>query len=126
MADGHLNKCKECNKKDVSRNYRARKSQYQAYERQRFQRPERKAAALIYRRHRRQRFPHKDKARAAVSNAIRDGRLIRQPCEACGNPKSQAHHEDYFKPLDVRWLCFVCHRKEHGQEADPLPEEKAA
>ena len=31
----------------------------------------------------------------------RDGRLIRQPCEVCGEVKSQAHHGDYGKPLDV-------------------------
>lgn len=126
MADGHVNKCKECNKNDVQRNYRARKSQYREYDRQRQQRPERRAAKLIYQKVRKQRFPHKDKARAMVGNAIRDGRLIRQPCEVCGSPKSQAHHDDYYKPLDVRWLCFVHHRAVHGQEALPLPEKKAA
>ena len=31
MADGHLGKCKECNKEDVRQNYRARKPQYQKY-----------------------------------------------------------------------------------------------
>lgn len=126
MADGHLNKCKECNKVDVRRNYRIRRAKYQAYERERNQRPERRAAKLIYYRHGLRRNPHKAIARNAVSNAIRDGRLMRMACENCGNPKSQAHHEDYFKPLDVRWLCFVCHRKEHGQIADPLPGQKTA
>jgi hypothetical protein len=45
---------------------------------------------------------------------------LRQPCEKCGYHKSQAHHHDYSKPLDVNWLCFACHRKEHGCEAIPF------
>lgn len=59
----------------------------------------------------------KYKARTAVSNALRDGRLIKQPCEHCGaTEKVQAHHNDYSKPLDVEWLCFKCHREHaHGQ-----------
>lgn len=32
MADGHLNKCKECNKKDVSNNYRENIDHYKKYE----------------------------------------------------------------------------------------------
>lgn len=46
-----------------------------------------------------------------VHNAIRDGRLVRQPCEVCGAEKTDAHHDDYSQPLAVRWLC----RKHHGE-----------
>jgi alpha-beta hydrolase superfamily lysophospholipase len=56
----------------------------------------------------------KHEARWAVNRAIAAGRLVRQPC-ACGNQKTQAHHHDYAKPLDVRWLCGPCHRKEHAK-----------
>jgi hypothetical protein len=54
-------------------------------------------------------------ARIAVQSAIRKGQVIRQPCEECGEKKTEAHHDDYDKPLDVRWLCFVCHRKWHKE-----------
>lgn len=57
--------------------------------------------------------PERIKARSAVSSAIRRGRLERLPCEKCGDPNSQAHHDDYSKPLDVRWLCQPHHTKEH-------------
>ncbi len=36
-----------------------------------------------------------------------------QPCEACGREDAQRHHDDYAKPLEVRWLCPPCHAKEH-------------
>ena len=59
--------------------------------------------------------PERTAAWAKTNRAIRSGKLIPQPC-ACGNPKSQAHHEDYSKPLDVMWLCASCHQKRHYQK----------
>lgn len=53
------------------------------------------------------------KARSDANHAIRNGRLKRKPCEACGSKHSQAHHHDYNKPLDVKWLCRKCHWQEH-------------
>ena len=63
----------------------------------------------------RQRSPEKAKARDAVKHEIRMGRMKRQPCEVCGNPKTDAHHDDYSKPLEVRWLCHKHHREVHGR-----------
>ena len=35
-------------------------------------------------------------------------------CQKCGEDVSlQAHHDDYSKPLDVIWLCPVCHARRH-------------
>lgn len=115
MKDGHLNKCKTCAKLDTANWYEDTFEARRKYEVERFKRPSRKDAVSQYQRKRRKAFPEKDKARNAVSNAVRDGRLIRGPCVKCGATKSQAHHHDYSKPLDVMWLCFKCHRLEHGQ-----------
>lgn len=59
--------------------------------------------------------PEKVFAHDAVNNAIRDGRLSRDPCEVCGTTECiEGHHPDYMKPLDVHWLCRehhgLCHR----------------
>ena len=116
MADGHLNKCKECAKKDVRLNSRRTRNERISYEKERSQRPERRAAALRYQAKRR--VEHKEKyiARQAVGNAIRDGRLMKGTCEVCGTrDRVEGHHDDYSKPLDVRWLCFRHHREHHGQ-----------
>ena len=59
--------------------------------------------------------PQKKSAQLQVQNSIRDGRLLRMPCTLCGNPKSEGHHEDYSKPLDVIWLCRKHHRERHKE-----------
>ena len=59
------------------------------------------------------------KARAAARNAVKTGKIVKQPCEKCGEPKTQAHHTDYDKPLDVTWLCHKHHRAVHYPHAYP-------
>lgn len=57
--------------------------------------------------------PEKVKARGAVKHALMRGVLVRRPCEVCGAAEVQAHHDDYGKPLDVRWLCTTHHGELH-------------
>ena len=112
MADGFLGKCKDCAKADVSMHYRANIGHYVAYERERFKKPERRAAMREYRK---ARPLEKRKATNLTSAAIHDGRLIKQPCVVCGERAVEAHHDDYSKPLEVRWLCRRHHLEHHGK-----------
>ena len=57
--------------------------------------------------------PFKHDARLKVWAALDAGELVRQPCEACGDARVEAHHDDYAKPLDVRWLCSQHHGEAH-------------
>jgi len=57
--------------------------------------------------------PIKYKAHLIMKNAIRNHEIIPQPCEICGNEKTQGHHDDYNKPLEIRWLCSLHHNEIH-------------
>jgi len=52
-------------------------------------------------------------AQKEARKAIAKKELIRKPCEICGNTKTDAHHDDYSKPLEVRWLCRAHHKEWH-------------
>jgi hypothetical protein len=126
MADGYLNKCKECTKKDSAKRYnrltedpqfilsereRTRQRYYRLdYKNKYNMRGEQKRTVM-------QRYfennPVRREATVQVGNAIKNGRLIKQPCEVCGAKEVQAHHEDYSKPLEVNWLCVKHHNERH-------------
>lgn len=130
MAGGRLGKCKQCTKKDVSTNYRNNIDHYKEYERSR--------AMLTHRVKAREEYQKSPAGRASISkskkkwkeanlikraahvivgNAIRDGKLIKRPCEICGSEyRVHAHHEDYAKPLDVKWLCPRHHIEHHKRQ----------
>jgi len=55
----------------------------------------------------------KSNSRAATAKMIRDGTLKKEPCGVCGSEKSVAHHEDYLRPYDIKWLCYPCHGDLH-------------
>lgn len=70
-----------------------------------------------------------NRARAKTRYAIRIGRLVRPDvCSRCKRDgrRIQAHHADYSKPLDVYWLCALCHTWVHKGAALPARAEAVA
>jgi hypothetical protein len=55
----------------------------------------------------------KANARAYLKEYVKRGHVKKLPCEKCGNENSEGHHEDYSKPLDVKWLCREHHLEVH-------------
>jgi hypothetical protein len=119
MADGHVNKCKECNKNDVTANRNQNIEKFRAYDRERAKEPERIKASREIIRAWRDEDSRRVLAHSSVARAIRRGELVRQPCCRCGEQKSVAHHEDYDKPLEVVWLCQPCHKQRHKELKQP-------
>src|SRR3990167_7920051 len=60
---------------------------------------------------------HKDNCRSYAGVYLRRGILELKPCEDCGSTESQMHHDDYDKPLEVRWKCRPCHLAHHLEHA---------
>lgn len=58
-------------------------------------------------------------ARMYIAAALRHGRVVRPSlCDECGSEGMiEAHHDDYWKPLDVKWLCPPCH---HSKPRGPI------
>lgn len=87
-----------------------------------------KARARAYRKDpRRQtlRARWRDAACRAVKQAVKKGKLRRQPCEVCG-AVAQAHHDDYYRAYwtKVRWLCTKHHAEEHKKRQPRYPTEE--
>jgi hypothetical protein len=125
MGDGLLGKCKECTRKD-SEERRQLKLKDPIWQEQELERCRKKAAkyralgikadAEALRQGKRrwdQQNRHKKRAHNLVKRAIESGKLVRLPCEICGIEDTEAHHDDYSKPLDVRFLCVRHHNDHH-------------
>ena len=117
--------CKECVKARARENRLAKIDYYREYDRRRGNRQD-----PGYLKHYRSSNPQKWEAHMALNNAVRDGRLRKlDACEECGNTFAiHGHHDDYSKPLDVRWLCAACHRQwhmKHGEAKTSVPIKRA-
>lgn len=123
MADGHLNKCIDCTKRDVkvrelklkqidpnwgSKERLRHRIKYQKYK----YKPNKQSHNISAKKWRNKNI-EKRKVHALVGRAIKNGK-INKPlnCDGCGaKGRIEAHHEDYNKPFVIKWLCMVCHGK---------------
>jgi len=113
MKDGRVNKCKECNRKDVSNHRGKNLEKIRKYDRERGNRqsPE-------YIKGWREKYPKKYKAHSKVGYEIKAGNITPESCEECGAFKSVAHHDDYDRPLKIRWLCQAHHKQWHAKNGE--------
>ncbi len=126
FKDGLQYKCKECDKKETATwkktnpkrlqeyqdTHRSEKKEYD----QRYYVENKEAIARSGKQYNR---IHKKEilARRKVYLAKTNGSLIPQPCETCSSTENiHGHHDDYDKPLDVRWLCSSHHRRLHAKQ----------
>lgn len=122
MSDGHLNKCKACTKKDAHNHREDNLEKVREYDRNRPNKIERNEKSVEYTKKYREKYPNKYKAHLLVNNSIRNGKLRKlNRCESCSSDfRVIAHHNDYLKPLDVIWLCEVCHKAWHIKNGEGL------
>jgi hypothetical protein len=59
-------------------------------------------------------------ARLKANIYRRRGKIKKTNCVSCGDVKSQMHHDDYNKPLDVVWFCRKCHLEYHKNNPNVL------
>lgn len=121
-------KCKECIKSTVRSHREQNIDRIREYDKRRGNQPHRvearkeyiateagkqakKRAVDAYNK----RHPMRYAAHVITGNAIRDGKLIQASnCSVCNSTeKIEGHHDDYTKPLEVRWMCEECHKEWH-------------
>lgn len=132
---GVTSRCRECHKAAIRAARADNPEQYREYDRERAFTPERVAARkayrdemksdpdFVYRQRERGKFWQdtnmvKRRAHIMTGNAIRDGYLQKpQSCARCllSDRAVHAHHENYYKPLEVVWLCVECHGARHRE-----------
>lgn len=117
--DGLAHKCKQCQSEyDKSRTHNPKRVKARA---EYAQTEAGKAAGSRAKKSWEKRNAIKKGASTMVGNAVRDGRIEKSEfCEKCSikNVRIHGHHDDYAKPLEVRWLCSRCHDEWHRDNGE--------
>lgn len=120
--DGLHPYCLACNRSKQAAE-RARRGEDYREMRRRYRKTE--SGKRAYNRYRKV-FPHKVEAQKLAQLAMKRGELVKpDACGECGRGGIiDAHHDDYLRPLDVRWLCRWCHQEWHrinGEARNAFP-----
>lgn len=131
--DGLQSNCRSCSAAQYVKNREAirarqretwtdysRKNRERLIEKNRNRRQGNKLLDAEYRKEYKIRFAPKIAAENAVWSMLLTGRIAKEPCEICGGEPADAHHDDYAKPLSVRWLCRVHHAEWHAINGEAL------
>jgi hypothetical protein len=123
MLDGHVNKCKECNKLDVRENRNKNIEYYREYDKTRLSKPNRIDSIQKHQKKYKQKYPYKKIATSAIAYLIKTKKIIKPAsCEICNETgRIHGHHDDYSKPYEVRWLCVRCHINWHQLNTAKYP-----
>ncbi|MBA3775686.1 MAG: hypothetical protein H0X11_04480 [Betaproteobacteria bacterium] len=115
MADGLLGKCKDCTRADVRSHRNENLTRVREYDRERCKEVGRRMAMRQKVRDQQRLHPEMNRARLRLRRAVIAGRVIKPgACQHCGvGGAIQGHHDDHAKPLDVMWLCPICHAARH-------------
>lgn len=97
--DGLQGKCKQCQ----NEMYRLRRATSESVRKAYYEKSQRYI----------KKYPERQQARMFVSQALKEGVLIKKPCEVCFESKVHAHHPDWSEPLNVVWLCPSHHKAAH-------------
>lgn len=131
------NTCKPCRREMVRLNREKKAEYYREYDKKRFKEDPRvrqrhiryqktQAGSDSMKKSRKKWLSENQNKRAChvlIGNAVRDGKLEKPNiCEVCGisGARIHGHHDDYLKPMDVRWLCSKCHRAWHEENGEGL------
>lgn len=122
MADGHLNKCKECTRADVTAHRTRNLERIRHYDRERGKRAEARSRRDWYAKAN----PVQVWASSVVNRRWRFKEFRRSAaCGDCGTSENiRLHHDDYMLPFVVRALCATHHRLwhvENGPGANTIP-----
>lgn len=120
MADGHLNKCKNCVKKRLHNYWHDGRGKI--VDKRRNLKPKR----IEWKRQQSARMRIKHRAKIDVNylwyKHVRQNKIIYGCCSVCGtNNKIEAHHSDYNKPYDIIWFCSLRHKEWHRNNKPILP-----
>lgn len=116
-SDGLISQCKRC-VHAYSKGYRDRSSEKRQRNKNRWQEEHREQVRSHVNKYRQSRQQMR-RAQAAVSYAVRSGRLVRVDTLKCAqcDATAQAYHHESYEPerwLDVIPLCDKCHRRLHS------------